>query len=95
MSDFDVVPGGMDDVAAQLGRLPGDVQAALQILAGKVNQFADLNDGASVQAYANAQAQWNQGLSMVNDGVAKAAPILSQMSAEYTEGDLRAAQPFG
>ncbi|MCM4084244.1 WXG100 family type VII secretion target [Paractinoplanes hotanensis] len=94
MSDFDVLPEHMDEVANQLGRLPGQVQDAISTLMGKVALYADLNNGTAIDAYQRAQAEWNAGLGEVNEGVGKAAPILHNIAQEFRSGDSRAAGLF-
>ncbi|MFG1871490.1 WXG100 family type VII secretion target [Micromonospora arborensis] len=94
MTDFDVVPSGMEGVADRLAGLPGQISSAISDLMGKVNQYADLNNGSAIQAYQAAQLEWNQGLELVNDGVGKSAPILRSIADEFMQGDLRAAQQY-
>ncbi|TCB95429.1 WXG100 family type VII secretion target [Micromonospora zingiberis] len=94
MTDFDVRPEQMDDVANRLGRLPGDLQSAITALMGQVTQYADMNNGTAIEAYQRAQVEWNVGLEQVNEGVGKAAPILRNIAHEFRAGDQRAAQQF-
>jgi WXG100 family type VII secretion target len=94
MSDFDVLPEQMDEVANQLSRLPGQIQDAISALMSQVAQYADLNNGTAINAYQRAQAEWNAGLGQVNEGVGTAAPILHNIAQEFRTGDAQAAQLF-
>ncbi|MEW2445707.1 WXG100 family type VII secretion target [Micromonospora marina] len=85
---------GMDDTGAGLRRIYTGIRQSLAALDASARNYSAQNNGAAIDGYGQAQAEWNAGLEEFNNALTVAERNLGQIAANYVTTDQRGAARF-
>ncbi|NBE80121.1 WXG100 family type VII secretion target [Micromonospora rubida] len=94
MANYNINPAAATEVVQELVAVTGKLDDSLQALQVSVQRFTVANNGQAPEAYAAAQAQWNQGQIEMKAALGVGQQRLQEIIHAYVNGDNRGTAIF-
>ncbi|WP_432990135.1 WXG100 family type VII secretion target [Dactylosporangium sp. CA-233914] len=94
MANYSVNPAGMQAVESELTQVTQQLDTSLSTLQASVQRFTAANNGQAPDAYARAQALWDQGQREMHQALTLGQQRLGEITNNYVSGDNRGAAVF-
>lgn len=94
MANYNINPQSAESVVDEMVSSTKLLQQSLETLQASVNRFTAANNGNAPEAYAGAQAMWNQGQQEMQQSLNVGLLRLQQIIDGYVRGDRQGASLF-
>ncbi|MFJ8582317.1 WXG100 family type VII secretion target [Micromonospora sp. NPDC093277] len=94
MTNYMADIGGMGDVGTGLRQIYNSLVQSLHALEAAARNYSAANNGAAIDGYGAAQAEWNAGLNEFNNALTVAERSLGHIASGYVTTDERGAARF-